>query len=149
MRVQGLFREAIAEMDVKPPSDVPTSNSMLRFCDGTALQTLLAGAGLVEVIAQDHETVHVDQMGTRCGVAAWAALPSLHPRSPIRANRRNRRSAPRCYAGLRRTAHGRISPAGRVQDRRRTQARHECSLAVLSNGWKFVVVTRNHGDVCR
>jgi SAM-dependent methyltransferase len=60
-RIQGLFREAIAEIGAAPPPDVPIGYSMLRFSETAALQELLAGAGLSEVEVRDHHAMHVVQ----------------------------------------------------------------------------------------
>ena len=58
-RIQGLFREAIDEVGVSPPPDVPKGYSILRFSDTTAFAGLLAGAGLVEVRVGEHRSTHV------------------------------------------------------------------------------------------
>ena len=58
-RIQGLFREAIAEVGAEPPPDVPRGHSSLRFCDRGELLGLLEGAGLVEVAVEDHRTTHL------------------------------------------------------------------------------------------
>jgi SAM-dependent methyltransferase len=43
-RIQGLFREAIAEIGATPPPDVPTGHSILRFADTGEFRRLLEGA---------------------------------------------------------------------------------------------------------
>lgn len=58
-RIQGLFREAIAEVGAEPPSDVPRGHSSMRFCDAGELRRLLEGAGLAEVAVEDHRTTHM------------------------------------------------------------------------------------------
>jgi SAM-dependent methyltransferase len=58
-RIQGLFREAIAEIGATTPPDVPAGYSMLRFSDTEALQALLTDAGLYEIIVQDHSATHI------------------------------------------------------------------------------------------
>lgn len=58
MRLQGLFRESIGEVGVKPPPDVPAGNAMLRFTDPTELRKLLEGAGLNDVRIEEHSTAH-------------------------------------------------------------------------------------------
>ena len=55
-RIQGLFREAIAEVGAMPPSDVPAGYSMLRFADSNEFRRLLEGAGLTNVKVEDHQT---------------------------------------------------------------------------------------------
>ncbi len=58
-RIQGLFREAIAEIGAAPPPDVPAGYSVLRFSDSDELRRLLDDAGLTEVTVQDHRTTHL------------------------------------------------------------------------------------------
>src|SRR6202030_472700 len=53
-RIQGLFREAIAEVGAAPPHDVPAGYSILRFSDTDEFRRLLEGAGLTEVAVHDH-----------------------------------------------------------------------------------------------
>jgi SAM-dependent methyltransferase len=57
-RIQGLFREAIAEIGASPPPDVPKGYSILRFSDSDALAGLLAGAGINEVTVDEHHTTY-------------------------------------------------------------------------------------------
>jgi len=58
-RVQGLFREAIAEIGAKPPPDVPVGNSMLRFTDAGELRKLLEDTGLTGVVLEGITITHV------------------------------------------------------------------------------------------
>ena len=58
-RIQGLFREAIAEIGAEPPPDVPKSYSPLRFSDTGEFARLLQGSGLTEVIVRNHQTTHL------------------------------------------------------------------------------------------
>jgi SAM-dependent methyltransferase len=58
-RIQGLFREAIAEIGAAPPPDVPAGFSILRFSDTEEFRRLLDGAGLTEVAVQDHRTTYL------------------------------------------------------------------------------------------
>ncbi len=58
-RIQGLFREAIAEVGAEPPPDLPRGHSSLRFCDRGELLRLLEGAGLAEVVVEDYRTTHL------------------------------------------------------------------------------------------
>jgi len=55
-RIQGLFRDAIAEVGVAPPPDVPAGHSNLRFSDAAAFRNLLVGAGLDDVGVEDHRS---------------------------------------------------------------------------------------------
>jgi ubiquinone/menaquinone biosynthesis C-methylase UbiE len=59
MRIQGLFREAIAEVGAAPPPEVPTGYSILRFADTDEFRRLLEGAGLTEVSIEDHQTAYL------------------------------------------------------------------------------------------
>ena len=58
-RIQGLFREAAAEVGAKPPPVVPAGHSSLRFCDAEEFRRLLEGAGLADVTVQDHRATHL------------------------------------------------------------------------------------------
>jgi SAM-dependent methyltransferase len=58
-RIQGLFREAIAEIGVTPPPDVPKGYSILRFADTDEFRRLLQGAGLKDVAIEDHQTTYL------------------------------------------------------------------------------------------
>jgi SAM-dependent methyltransferase len=58
-RIQGLFREAVAEVGIAPPVDVPAGHSSLRFCDTGEFRRLLAGAGLADVEVVNHTAAHL------------------------------------------------------------------------------------------
>jgi SAM-dependent methyltransferase len=58
-RIQGLFREAIAELGAEPPPDIPKGYSPLRFSDAAEFARLLEGSGLTEVVVRDHQTTYV------------------------------------------------------------------------------------------
>jgi SAM-dependent methyltransferase len=58
-RVQGLFREVIAELALPPGPDVPQGHDTLRYSDATAFAGLLRSAGLGEVSVAAHRTVHL------------------------------------------------------------------------------------------
>jgi SAM-dependent methyltransferase len=58
-RIQGLFRDAIAEVGVAPPRDVPAAHSNLRFSDADAFRNLLEGAGLGDVRVEDRGSTYV------------------------------------------------------------------------------------------
>jgi ubiquinone/menaquinone biosynthesis C-methylase UbiE len=58
-RIQGLFREAIAEIGVGLPADIPKGYSMFRFADGDEFRRLLEGAGLIDVMVQEHVTTYL------------------------------------------------------------------------------------------
>jgi ubiquinone/menaquinone biosynthesis C-methylase UbiE len=56
-RVQGVFREALAEARVAPPPDAPQGHNIFRFSDRAAFEELLRGAGLAEVRVDDHNAI--------------------------------------------------------------------------------------------
>jgi hypothetical protein len=55
-RIQGLFREAIAEVGLTPPPDVPRGHDMLRFSNTAEFVRLLRGCELVDVVIEEHTT---------------------------------------------------------------------------------------------
>ena len=57
-RVQRLFREAIAELGLPLPPEVPQGHDTLRFSDPEAFAGLLRDAGLGEVVAAAHSTTY-------------------------------------------------------------------------------------------
>jgi SAM-dependent methyltransferase len=57
-RVQGLFREAIAELALPPPPEVPQGHDVLRYSDSEAFAGLLRHAGLDGVSVAAHRTTH-------------------------------------------------------------------------------------------
>ena len=57
-RIQGIFREAIAELAVTLPPDVPLGHNVLRFSDTGEFQRLLSQAGLVKVAVEEHATTY-------------------------------------------------------------------------------------------
>jgi ubiquinone/menaquinone biosynthesis C-methylase UbiE len=58
-RIQGLFREAIAEIGAAPPADVPKSHAIYRFADTDEFRNLLKGANLIDVKVEDHNTTYL------------------------------------------------------------------------------------------
>ncbi len=58
-RIQGLFREAIAEIGIAPPPDVPEGYSIFRFAGTGEFRRLLEGAGLTDILVQDHKTTYL------------------------------------------------------------------------------------------
>jgi len=108
-RIQGLFREAIAEVSVAPPPDVPAGHSNLRFSDTAEFHKLLAGADLDDVRVEDHRTTYtiadVDTLW-RGGLGSFAVTASaiLHQdaatQTAIRASLERRAAAYRTPAGL-------------------------------------------------
>jgi ubiquinone/menaquinone biosynthesis C-methylase UbiE len=60
-RVQGLFRETIAELGLQPPPEVPQGHDTLRFSDPEAFAGLLRDASLEAVQVTAHQTIHLMQ----------------------------------------------------------------------------------------
>jgi SAM-dependent methyltransferase len=58
-RIQGIFREAIAEIGISPPPDVPHGHNVFRFSNSDEFLRLLEGAGLTEVTIAEHTTTYV------------------------------------------------------------------------------------------
>ena len=58
-RIQGLFREAIAEIGAAPPADVPQAHAIYRFADSREFHNLLQGAELIDVSIADHQTTYL------------------------------------------------------------------------------------------
>jgi len=56
-RIQGVFREALTEQRVAPPSGAPQGHDIFRFSDRAAFEGLLRDAGLAEVRVDDHNAV--------------------------------------------------------------------------------------------
>ena len=57
-RIQGIFRDAIAEVGVSVPPDVPQGHNVYRFSDTGEFVRLLEGAGLIQVTVAEHVTTH-------------------------------------------------------------------------------------------
>ncbi len=55
-RVQGLFREAIAELGLPPAPGMPQGHDTMRFSDAQAFAGLLCDAGLAQVAVVPHNT---------------------------------------------------------------------------------------------
>ncbi|MBV9560791.1 MAG: methyltransferase domain-containing protein [Bradyrhizobium sp.] len=108
-RVQGLFREAVAEVGAALPPDVPAGHSNLRFCDATEFRKLLVGAGLDDVRVDDHRASYtiadVDTLW-RGGLGSFAVTASaiVHQdaatQAAIRASLERRAAVYRTPAGL-------------------------------------------------
>ena len=58
-RIQGLFREAIAEIGAATPADVPQGHAIYRFADTQEFRNLLEGADLIDVGVEDHQTTYL------------------------------------------------------------------------------------------
>jgi SAM-dependent methyltransferase len=58
-RVQGLIREAAAEVGAAPPPVLPKGHSSLRFCDVGEFRRLLEGAGLEDITFSEHRATHL------------------------------------------------------------------------------------------
>lgn len=57
-RIQGIFRDAITEVGVSMPAEVPHGHDVYRFSDTAEFLRLLHGAGLDEVEVAEHTTVY-------------------------------------------------------------------------------------------
>lgn len=57
-RIQGIFRDAIAEVGVSIPPDVPQGHNVYRFSDTGEFLRLLEGTGLIEVAVTEHATTY-------------------------------------------------------------------------------------------
>jgi SAM-dependent methyltransferase len=57
-RIQGIFRDAIAEVGVAMPPDVPQGHNVYRFSNTGEFLRLLEGAGLTEVAVIEHATIY-------------------------------------------------------------------------------------------
>lgn len=78
-RIQGLFREAIAEIGATLPPDVPKGYSMLRFADTDEFHRLLDGSGLSDIKVEGHETNYlIPDIDTlwRGGIGSFAVTAS-------------------------------------------------------------------------
>lgn len=57
-RIQGIFRDAIAEVGVSMPPHVPQGHNVYRFSNTGEFLRLLEGAGLIEVAITEHTTTY-------------------------------------------------------------------------------------------
>jgi SAM-dependent methyltransferase len=57
-RIQGIFRDAIAEVGVSVPPDVPQGHNVYRFSNTGEFHRLLEGGGLIEVAVTEHATTY-------------------------------------------------------------------------------------------
>jgi SAM-dependent methyltransferase len=57
-RIQGIFRDAIADVGVSVPPDVPQGHDVYRFSNTREFLRLLEGAGLIEVAVTEHATTY-------------------------------------------------------------------------------------------
>jgi len=108
-RIQGLFREAIGDVGVVPPPDVPQGYSIFRFSDTNEFRRLLEGAGLAEIMVQDHNTAYlvpdVDALwhgglGSFAVTASTIAHQDKATQAAIRAALERRAAAYKTPAGL-------------------------------------------------
>jgi SAM-dependent methyltransferase len=58
-RIQGIFREAIAEIGLAASPDVPQGHDVFRFSDSGEFRRLLDGAGLTDVKVTEHAATYV------------------------------------------------------------------------------------------
>jgi SAM-dependent methyltransferase len=57
-RIQGIFRDAISEVGVSMPADLPQGHNVYRFSSTGEFVRLLEGAGLIEVAVTEHTTTY-------------------------------------------------------------------------------------------
>src|SRR3954454_1375911 len=57
-RIQGVFRDAIAEIGVSAPLDVPQGHNVFRFSDSGEFRRLLDGTGLAQVEITEHAATY-------------------------------------------------------------------------------------------
>jgi ubiquinone/menaquinone biosynthesis C-methylase UbiE len=108
-RIQGLFREAIAEIGAAPPADVPQGHAIYRFADTHEFHNLLEEAELMDVSVEDHQTTYfisdVDTLwrgglGSFALTAAAIAHQDAATQAAIRAALERRVATYRTTAGL-------------------------------------------------
>lgn len=108
-RIQGLFREAIAEIGATTPPDLPQGYSVLQFADTNEFRRLLEGAALTDVRVEDHQTTYlIPDADTlwRGGLGSFAVAGSAivyqnaATQAAIRAALERRAEAYRTSAGL-------------------------------------------------
>jgi ubiquinone/menaquinone biosynthesis C-methylase UbiE len=58
-RIQGLFREAIAEIGASAPLDLPQGHNVFRFSNSGEFLRLLEGAGVTDVRVTEHTATYV------------------------------------------------------------------------------------------
>ena len=58
-RIQGIFRDAIAEIGVSVPLDVPQGHNVFRFSNSGEFLRLLEGAGLTEVAVTEYAATYL------------------------------------------------------------------------------------------
>jgi SAM-dependent methyltransferase len=108
-RIQGLFREAIAEIGAAPPADVPQGHAIYRFADTQEFRNLLEEADLMDVSVEDYQTAYlisdVDTLwrgglGSFALTAAAIAHQDAATQATIRAALERRAESYRTTAGL-------------------------------------------------
>ena len=109
-RIQGLFREAIAEIGAAPPPDVPKGHAIYRFADTNEIRNLLEGADLVDVGVEDHKTTYLipdvetlwrGGLGSCALTASAIAHQNAATQAAIRAALERRAEPYRTSAGIR------------------------------------------------
>jgi len=108
-RIQGLFREAIAEIGATPPADVPQGHAIYRFANTREFRNLLEGADLTDVGIEDHQTTYLipdidtlwrGGLGSFALTAAAIAHQDAATQAAIRAALERRAATYRTTAGL-------------------------------------------------
>jgi SAM-dependent methyltransferase len=79
-RIQGLFREAIEEIGVALPDDIPKGHAIYRFADTHEFRNLLEEADLIDVSIEAHQTTYlISDVDTlwRGGLGSFALTASV------------------------------------------------------------------------
>ena len=108
-RIQGIFRDAIAEIGVSAPLDVPQGHNVFRYSNSDEFLRLLDGAGLTEVkvaehagtyLVRDAETLWQGGLGSLVLTGAVIRKQDEATRELIRAAFERRASAYKSAEGL-------------------------------------------------
>jgi SAM-dependent methyltransferase len=107
-RVQGIFRDAITEVGLSMPSEVPHGHNVYRFSDTAEFLRLLHGAGLDEVGVAEHTTIYsvADTETLWLGGLGSLVLTGAAIRQQDKAVQDRVRAAFECRAGIYRSARG-------------------------------------------
>ncbi|HYM02776.1 MAG TPA: methyltransferase domain-containing protein [Stellaceae bacterium] len=108
-RVQGIFREAVAEIAAPPPPELPQGHPLYRFSDAGEFRALLEAAGLASVAIRDRDatchfadstTLWQGGLGSFAVTAATIVHGDVTTRDRIRAAFERRAAAYRTPNGL-------------------------------------------------
>jgi len=107
-RVQGVFREAIAEVGALVPPDVPQGHNVYRFSDTSEFLQLLQASGLIEVAVEEHATSYSvpDTEALWCGALSSLVMTGAAIRHQDKATQDRIRSAFERRANVYKSANG-------------------------------------------